>query len=138
LPTRPIGIVDSGCDSTTFPLEWAERLGIDPDVDCVPQEGSTAGGATTQFVYAPGVYVLLLGKKLLLGATFAPLCPHVLLGREDFFLYFKSISFDQVHEKLHLEGAPDWKAAAKAAEANIRRLGAAAEAHTKAAEDAVV
>ncbi|HEV7769323.1 MAG TPA: hypothetical protein VGO66_01550 [Solirubrobacterales bacterium] len=86
----------------------------------------------------PGVHVLFLGKKLLLSATFAPLCPHVLLGREDFFRYFKSISFDQAKEKLHLEGALEWATAAKAAEENVKRMGIHAEAHAKALEEAAV
>lgn len=131
-----MGIVDSGCDFTTFPIEWAARLGIDTESDCLEQEGSTAGGATKQYLYVPGVHVLFLGKKLLLSATFAPLCPHVLLGREDFFRYFKSIGFDQEREKLHLTGAAVWTDAAKAATANVRRMGAAAEAHAKALEEA--
>lgn len=106
LAARPLGIVDSGCDFTTFPVEWGERLGIDTDSDCLRQEGETAGGTTAQHLYVAGIDVLFLGKRLLLSATFAPLCPHVLLGREDFFRYFKSISFDQSKEKLHLEVLP--------------------------------
>lgn len=132
LPTKPLGIVDSGCDSTTFPIEWAERLGISPTSDCVPQECSTAGGTITQFAYAPGVHVLFLGKKLLLSATFAPECPHVLLGREDFFMYFKSVTFQQAKQKLVLEGAPDWKAALDAATKNVREIGAYIEAQAAA------
>jgi hypothetical protein len=132
-----LGIVDSGCDFTTFPIEWAERLGIDTDADCLRQEGETAGGTTVQHLYVPGVNVLFLGKKLLLSATFAPLCPHVLLGREDFFRYFKSVNFDQAKEKLHLEGVTDWGEAAKAAGENIRLMGVRAEAHAKAQEEAI-
>jgi hypothetical protein len=132
LPTKALGIVDSGCDSTTFPIEWAERLGIDPAGDCVPQDCSTAGGPIQQFAYAPGVHVLFLGKKLLLSATFAPECPHVLLGREDFFMYFKSVNFEQAREKLILEGAADWKAAVKAATANVQKMGTLIEAQAAA------
>lgn len=132
LSTKSLGIVDSGCDSTTFPIEWAERLGIDPATDCVPQECSTAGGPITQFAYAPGVHVLFLGKKLHLTATFAPACPHVLLGREDFFMYFKSVNFQQARQKLVLEAVDDWGAALKAAEQNVQRIGAEIEAHAAA------
>ncbi len=121
--------MDSGCDFTTFPLAWAERLGVDVSTDCIEQEGATAGGSATQYFYVPGVTALFLGKKMLLSATFAPLCPHVLLGREDFFRYFKSINFDQENEKLRLVGAPDWAAAARAARANVKRLGLRAHAH---------
>lgn len=136
LPTKPLGIVDSGCDSTTFPIEWAERLGINPTADCVPQDCSTAGGPITQFAYAPGVHVLFRGKKLLLSATFALECPHVLLGREDFFMYFKSVNFHQARQKLVLEGVVDWKVAVKAATENVQRMGAHIEA--QAAEAASV
>jgi hypothetical protein len=132
LSTKPLGIVDSGCDLTTFPIEWAESFGIDPDEDCVPQDCSTAGGPITQYTYPPGVHVLFLGKKLLLNATFAPECPHVLLGREDFFMYFKSVSFHQSRQKLILEGADDWAKAKAAAEENVRQNGAALEAHAAA------
>jgi hypothetical protein len=135
LPTKSLGIVDSGCDSTTFPIEWAERLGIDAAADCVPQECSTAGGPITQFAYAPGVYVLFLGKKLHLTATFAPACPHVLLGREDFFMYFKSVNFQQDRQKLVLEAVPDWEAAVKTAEQNVQGIGAAIEAQAQEAAE---
>jgi len=137
LPTKALGIVDSGCDSTTFPIEWAERLGIDPNADCVPQECSTAGGPIIQHAYAPGVHVLFLGKKLLLSATFAPECPHVLLGREDFFMYFKSVNFHQAKQKLTFEAAPDWSAAIDAAKANVEEIGKYIEAQA-AAEAAAV
>lgn len=132
LPTKPLGIVDSGCDSTTFPIEWAERLGINPTADCVPLDCSTAGGPATQYAYPPGVHVLFLGKKLHLTATFAPECPHVLLGREDFFMYFKSVSFHQSKQKLILEAAPDWKAAVHAATKSVKTIGAEIEAHAAA------
>jgi hypothetical protein len=85
-----------------------------------------------QYAYPPGVHVLFLGKKLLLTATFAPECPHVLLGREDFFMYFKSINFDQSRQKLVLEAATDWDAAVKAAGRNVKAIGAEIEAHAAA------
>jgi hypothetical protein len=135
LPTKPLGIVDSGCDSTTFPIEWAKRLGIDPGADCLPQECSTAGGTITHFAFPPGVNVFFLGKKLLLSATFAPECPHVLLGREDFFMYFRSVNFDQAKQRLVLESVPDWKAAVAAATENVRRIGAQIEAQTSPVVD---
>jgi hypothetical protein len=101
----------------------AERLGINPIGDCVPQECSTAGGSIIQHAYPAGVHVLFLGKKLHLTATFAPECPHVLLGREDFFMYFQSVRFYETKQKLVLEAAPDWKAAVKAAKQSVRRIG---------------
>lgn len=73
-----------------------------------------------------------LGKKLLLSATFAPECPHVLLGREDFFMYFKSVSFHQARQKLILEAATDWDTAKQAAEMNVQAIGASLEAQAAA------
>jgi hypothetical protein len=124
LSTRPIGIVDSGADSTTLPLEWASRLGIDHEADCIAFKGGTAGGAAEQFLYEPGIHGTFLGKKLRLGAIFAPLCPQVLLGREDFFRYFKSLRFEQSKEKMHLDGVDDWAAATVAVGQSLERLAA--------------
>jgi hypothetical protein len=124
--------VDSGCDFTTFPLEWAKSFGIDPERACLEQTGSTAGGSAPQYLYVPGVRATFLGKTLLLGAIFAPLCPHVLLGRQDFFRYFKSVQFDQENEELLLEGSANWPLAVKAVRANIRRLALDAHSHVNA------
>ena len=131
LSTRPRGIVDSGCDFTTFPQEWAERLGIDVRSECITQHGTTAGGSATQHFYVPGVRALFLGKEFAFSAIFAPQCPHVLLGREDFFRYFKSVNFDQAKEELRLVGAVNWAAAARAAKSNVKQLGLEAHAHVQ-------
>jgi hypothetical protein len=114
LSTRPLGIVDSGADSTTFPLEWAKRLGIDHEKDCLEFEGGTAGGPAHWFLYEPGIRATFFDKTLHLGATFAPHCQAVLLGRQDFFRYFKTVAFDQGDEKLFLETVSNWDAATKA------------------------
>jgi hypothetical protein len=66
--------------------------------------------------------------KNFLSATFAPACPHVLLGREDFFMYFHSVNFNQACQKLTFEAALDWTSASKAAEDNVRAIGARIEA----------
>jgi hypothetical protein len=132
LPIQPIGIVDSGCDWTTFPKAWAKHLGIDTDRDCIPSPCNTAAGKSIQYVYLPGVRTLFRGKKLLLSATFAEGCPHVLLGREDFFRYFKSIAFEQDRQKLILEAVPDWAVAEAAVEINVQRYAAQVEAEAAA------
>jgi hypothetical protein len=107
---------------TTLPLEWASRLGIDHESECIAFQGGTAGGAADQFLYEPGIFASFLGKKLRLGAIFAPLCPQVLLGREDFFRYFKVVRFAQAKEKMHLDGVDDWNAATRAVEESLLRL----------------
>lgn len=117
-----MGIIDSGADSTTLPLEWAAPLGIDHESECVAFQGGTAGGAAQQFLYEPGIHASFLGKKLLLGAIFAPLCPQVLLGREDFFRYFETVRFEQASEKMHLDGVADWEVAIRAVEESLVRL----------------
>lgn len=90
-----LGVVDSGCDSSTFPAEWARALGIDlHGADCVTQQGSTAGGVIKQHFYKPGLDILFLGRKIHLAAAFNPGLPVILLGRQDFFACFK-ITFDQ-------------------------------------------
>lgn len=129
---RPVGVVDSGCDSTTLPLEWAQRLGIDCEVDCIQFEGGTAGGKADQFLYEPGIHATFLGKKLRLGAIFAPHCPVVLLGRDDFFRYFASVNFEQEKQRLHLEGVADWDAADAAVEASLAELAAQVKAQNEA------
>jgi hypothetical protein len=84
--------------------------------------GGTAGGAAKQFLYEPGIHVSFLGRKLLLGAIFAPLCPQVLLGREDFFRYFKAIRFEQAKQKMHLDGVTDWDKVTKEVQTALRGL----------------
>jgi hypothetical protein len=117
-----VGIVDSGADSTTLPIEWATWLGIDHESECVPFKGGTAGGEVDQYLYEPGIHATFLGKKLHLGAIFAPACPQVLLGREDFFRYFASVRFDQAQQKMHLDGVPEWDVATRDVEEAIQRL----------------
>jgi hypothetical protein len=114
LSTRPLAIVDSGCDSTTFPLEWAAWLGINHLTDCLEVPCGTAGGSTTQYLYQPGIQALCMGRKFRLAAQFAPHCPHVLLGRIDFFRYFETVSFSQAKERMRLECVEDWAAATEA------------------------
>lgn len=130
---RPVGLVDSGCDSTTLPLEWSQRLGIDSEADCIRFEGGTAGGKVSQVLYEPGIHATLLGKKLRLGAIFAPHCPVVLLGRNDFFRYFASVDFEQEKQLLHLEGVADWDAADAAVEASLAQLAAQVRAQNEVA-----
>jgi hypothetical protein len=120
LAARPWAIVDSGCDSTTLPLEWAAQLGIDYKADCQEVICGTAGGEATQYVYPPGIHAVFKGKKFRLAAQFAPHCPHILLGRQDFFRYFQTVTFDQSKEQLHLRGVKDWGAATEAVIADLK------------------
>jgi hypothetical protein len=90
LPTQ--GIVDSGADSSMFPLEFAEHLGIEL-ASCRREECQTAGGPATQHIWEEGLDVLVQGinRTVHLGASFSE-TPSVLLGRSDFFQAFRVTS----------------------------------------------
>ncbi len=87
------GLVDSGCDWSNFPFDWADDLGIDISA-CEEVVGNTAGGDATKYHYPPGIDAIVFGRKIHLAAFFSPGLPLALLGREDFFQYFRA-SFDQ-------------------------------------------
>lgn len=95
-------IVDSGADSTTLPTEWASKLGIDLDRDCVLKPCGTAGGETTGYAYPGDVEVIVLGKRLTITPTFNKGLDVVLLGRRDFFFWFR-VTFDQRAKTFTLE-----------------------------------
>jgi hypothetical protein len=106
MTTKARALVDSGCDVTSFPSAWAEELGIDLS-ECAAFAGVTAAGkdgataASQPRRWAPGVDALVLGQKIHLEAVFRPGLPILLLGREDFFTYFK-VSFDQKAKIMRL------------------------------------
>jgi hypothetical protein len=89
-----VALLDSGADCSTFPSAWATKMGIDLEKDCEKITGNTAGGETTNFVYASGAEALICGEKRRLHAIFNNGLNVILLGREDFFSYYK-ILFDQ-------------------------------------------
>lgn len=93
-PIVAMGIVDSGADESTIPIEYAARLGIDVHADCETNDVVTASGPTTEFRYRGPITALVLGEVVPLQASFLEGLPFVLLGRNDFFHHFK-ILFDQ-------------------------------------------
>jgi hypothetical protein len=95
------GLADSGCDFSNFPIAWAQDLGVDLAA-CVETEGNTAGGTAKKYLYPPGVDALVFGRKIHLSAFFSPGLPLALLGREDFFCYFRA-SFDQRSSSFQLD-----------------------------------
>jgi hypothetical protein len=111
MTARTPALVDSGCDLTTFPVEWAHHLGIDFDA-CEKIAGLSAAGATdaddenAPRVWEPGVEAIILGRKIRLGAVFRPNLPIILLGRDDFFHTFK-VSFDQRRKTFTVEPYDD-------------------------------
>lgn len=101
-------LVDSGCSLTTFPAEMASELGIDYTA-CTPIRGITASGpdhaeneSTWQRYWPPGIDVVFWNRTLHLQAFFRPAEIPILLGRDDFFTYFK-VLFDQRNERFQLE-----------------------------------
>lgn len=96
------GLIDSGADNSTFPIEWTERLGIDKEA-CEQAPCNTAGGITTQYIWREGVEaeIQALGVKIRLHACFSEV-PIVLLGRNDFFAAFR-VTVDQRAQTFTLE-----------------------------------
>jgi len=130
--SRTVGLVDSGCDFSTFPLEWAKELGIDSAADCLASKGETAGGEADRFYYPPGVTASIMGRTVRLCASFAPKLKVILLGREDLFRYFKTISFDQVGQTFDVKVVSDWDDADRAVEQSLAQLADWVERATKA------
>ncbi len=88
-------------------------MGIDFENDCVEVSGgeSAAGSDADQPVenrprlYQPGIEVAFRGERLKLAGFFRPNLKVMLLGRDDFFNYFK-VSFDQRRLRFTLERYP--------------------------------
>lgn len=101
-------LIDSGCDATAFPEAFAADLGID-FAQCSPVQGLTASGkddpAMLPRQWPAGVDAIFEGERLALNALFRPGLPLILLGRNDFFAYFK-IHLDQRAKTFRLERYP--------------------------------
>jgi hypothetical protein len=104
LPTP--ALVDSGADSSMFPLEFAHHLGIDLG-SCRREECRTAGGSATQHIWEEGLDVVVQGinRTIHLGASFSETTV-VLLGRADFFQAFR-VSIDHRAQRFRLEAYED-------------------------------
>jgi hypothetical protein len=92
VPRSIIGLVDSGADSSLFPVQWASEFGIDL-AQCRDANGSSAAGKTTYYEWPGGLHATTAGERLRLAAVFGS-TPFVLLGRDDFFAHFR-VAFDQ-------------------------------------------
>jgi hypothetical protein len=101
-------LIDSGCDATAFPEDFAVELGID-FAQCTPVQGMTASGKDDPTLlprtWPAGVNAIFEGERLALNALFRPGLPLILLGRKDFFAYFK-IQMDQRAQTFRLERYP--------------------------------
>ena len=95
-----MALVDSGADSSLFPLQVAPLVGVDPN-RCEEGTGMTAGGRSRRYIWSDGLRATVLGRELQLRGAFGA-CPVILLGRGDFFDAFK-ITFDQRAKIFSLE-----------------------------------
>ncbi len=95
-----LALVDSGADSSLFPIQVAPLVGVDL-AHCKEAVGMTAGGASTRYIWSDGLQTTILGRTLHLHAEFGA-CPVILLGRDDFFATFK-VAFDQREKTFSLE-----------------------------------
>jgi hypothetical protein len=108
-------IVDSGADNTTLSADWADLLGIDLERDCAPIRPIIAGPQkqageeqeVTHYAYGGGLWVEILGTKLLLPVVmFCKGLPRSLLGRRDFFVKYL-VAFDERNARFFLERLPE-------------------------------
>lgn len=93
-------VVDSGADSSVFPVEFAGPLGISLEA-CERAALATSGGEAEEFTWAEPVLALFDGQEVELTASFAA-TPVTLLGREDFFARYR-VTIDQREQSFLLE-----------------------------------
>lgn len=102
LPETP-ALLDSGADVSTFPAEWAKRLGIKLDLSCCEEKkAKTAGGAVVVWAYPQGLRVHVEGVGHRLKADFCEGLDVPLLGRRDFFNAYR-VTFDERAKTFTLE-----------------------------------
>jgi hypothetical protein len=86
------GLVDSGADSSAFPLWMMKRFRIFKN-QCKKEKFETSGGEGVQWIYPENLKATIFGRDLELTAIFTE-TPIALLGREDFFSAFRVV-FDE-------------------------------------------
>jgi hypothetical protein len=85
-------IPDSGADTSCFPEAWAEFLGFDLKA-CTERTVLTGAGVGYHYESSEPLMATVAGRDVELCACFGPVQVG-LLGREDFFRYFR-VEFDQ-------------------------------------------
>ena len=100
-----ISIIDSGADSSIFPAEFGEAIGI--DIKSVkPKIGTGSGGKSNIYYHQVDVHFEMENElyKLNCYAGFSwELADIGLLGREDFFRLFEEVTFNQTAETITLK-----------------------------------
>jgi hypothetical protein len=101
------GLVDSGMDCTTLPIEWADLLGIDVARDCVPEAATQADGKDSpRQVYTDGLRIEVVDEELFLDIVHFSTTPScAFLGRRDLFDRHL-VLFDQRQKRFYLERQP--------------------------------
>lgn len=94
-------LIDSGADTTTFPIDMMGALGL-KKLDCHKVKSATAAGTADCYVCKRLIDAEFDGEKFKLQANFMPGLPIPLLGRQDFFAHFK-VSFNEQAEVVTLE-----------------------------------
>jgi hypothetical protein len=97
------GLVDTGADTTGFPLDVLHEFGLTP-ADLIPIHGMTGNeGPGVAFEYPPGVELVVAGdQRIRVTGHFLPVgLPCIALGREDFFRAF-AVELDQRAARLTL------------------------------------
>jgi hypothetical protein len=95
-----MALVDSGADSSLFPIQIAPLIGIDV-TRCEQATGMTAGGPSSRYIWDDGLQAIILGREVRLRGVFGA-CPVILLGRGDFFDTFR-VAFDQREKTFSLD-----------------------------------
>jgi hypothetical protein len=86
-------LVDSGADSSTFPVAMMGVLGVSLS-QCVEGQCTTPAGPAPMYTYPPGLRAQLDGTEVHLAGTFTP-GQTVLLGRADFFSRYLLVGFNE-------------------------------------------
>jgi hypothetical protein len=86
------GLVDTGADTSAFPLWIMKKFGI-LKRECRQEKFDTAGGKAKQWIWEDGIDATILGKRVKLHGVFCD-TPVILLGRNDFLGRFK-VAFDE-------------------------------------------
>src|SRR3954469_18558293 len=81
------GLVDSGADTSAFPLWMMRPFGIRKR-DCKKESFDAAGGTAKQWIYPEPLEALIMSRRVKLEAVFCD-TPVPLLGRCDFFRRFR-------------------------------------------------
>jgi predicted aspartyl protease len=91
-------LVDSGADVSLFDLQYAHAAGLTLYPQLIEHVDGVSGGLD---VFPAMITVSVLGHRLRLKVQFADQIEPNLLGRDNFFHYFR-VGFDELNHELEL------------------------------------